>query len=133
MAFEQAFAAVKAALKNPKGKDIDGHLAVEIVINDADNAGIGYLEVDNHEVRMEPYDYWDHDARLIGAAADLVAVFSGKLPLDTALQQGKVFVQGERALELARLIRKPAGRKPAAKTADAPAKTPATRKKKTQE
>ena len=117
MAFPEAFDKIKGALKNAKGKAVDGHLAVEIVLNDEENAGIGYLEVSDHEVRVEPYDYWDHEARLIGRAEDLVAIFSGKLEWDTALAQEKLFIEGslDRAMEVKKLIRKPAGRKPAAK------------------
>ena len=130
MAFEDSFLKIQQALKRAKATDIDGHLAVEIVINDEQNAGIGYVEVADGQVRVEPYDYWDHDARLIGAAADLIAVFSGKMGFDAAIADGKLFFQGERALELRSLIRKSAGRKPAAKSATAKTdtvKTPSTK------
>lgn len=129
MAFEDSFLKIQQALKNAKGTAIDGHLAVEIVINDEQNAGIGYVEVADGQVRVEPYDYWDHDARLIGAAADLIAVFSGKVGFDAAIADNKLFFQGERALELRSLIRKPAGRKPAAKKVaeSETVKTPATK------
>lgn len=129
MAFEQSFEQIQKALKNAKGSSIHGHLAVEIVINDEENAGIGYVEVTDGQVRVEPYDYWDHDARLIGTAADLAAVLSGKVPFDEALANGKIFIQGEGALELKQIIRKPAGRRPAAKKAaeSDTVKTPSTK------
>lgn len=120
MAFAEAFETIRAAFKNPKGKAVDGHLAVEIVLTDEENAGIGYLEVADHQVRVEPYDYWGHEARLIGRSADLAALFAGKLDWDTALREEKLFIEGDsdRAALVRMLIRKPAGRKPAANNAD---------------
>ena len=136
MAFPEAFEKIKTALKNAKGKQVDGHLAVEIVINDEENAGLCYLEVADHEVRVEPYDYWGHDARLIGRCEDLVAVFSGRLEFDAALEHNKLFIQGDpgRAMEVKKLIRKPAGRKPGTKVATSkstppPADKPAPKKR----
>lgn len=114
MAFYDAYEKIKAALKNAKGKQIDGHLAVEIVITDEENAGTCYLEVADHVVRVEPYDYVDHHARLIGRSDDLAQIFSGKLDFDTALTQEKLFIEGniEQGIAVKKLIRKPAGRKP---------------------
>lgn len=134
MAFYEAYDKIKGALKNAKGKSVEGHLAIEIVITDEENAGICYLEVADGTVRVEPYDYFDHHARLIGRSDDLAAVFSGKLNMDTALEQGKLFIEGdtERALAVKSIIKKPVGRKPAAKTAGekSAAKTPSKRSKK---
>lgn len=121
MAFYEAYEKIKAALKNAKGKGVDKHLAIEIVITDEENAGICYLEVADGTVRVEPYDYFDHHARIIGRSDDLAAVLSGKLDFDTAMAEEKLFIEGdiERALEVKKIIRKPAGRKPAAKKEDA--------------
>lgn len=134
MAFYEAYDKIKGALKNAKGKAVEGHLAIEIVITDEENAGICYLEVADGVVRVEPYDYFDHHARIIGRSDDLAAVFSGKLSMDTALEQGKLFIEGdvERALAVKSIIKKPAGRKPAAKTTgDKPVtKEPSRRSKK---
>lgn len=129
MGFYEAFDKMKAALKNAKGTAIDGHLALELVFTDEENAGIAYLEVADHQVRIEPYDYMDHDARLIGKSSDLAALFSGKLAWDTALAEEKLFIEGDlgQAEKAKSLIRKPAGRKPksqTAKTAPAKSQTP---------
>ncbi len=122
MGFYEAFDAIKAALKNAKGTAVDGHLALELVFTDEENAGIAYLEVDDHTVRVEPYDYMDHDARLIGRSSDLTALFSGKLAWDTALAEEKLFIEGDvaQAEKAKSLIRKPAGRKPKSQTAKTP-------------
>ena len=137
MAFYDAYEKLKTALKNAKAKDVTEHVAVELVITDEENAGIAYLELSGGTVRIEPYDYFDHDARLIGRADDLAAVVSGKLDFDTAIAQEKLFIEGdlERAMLVKTIIRKPAGRKPAAsKTTAEGAKPPAKRtKKKTEE
>ena len=109
MAFYDAYETLKKALKNAKGKDVQGHLAVELVITDEENAGIAYLEVGDGMVRIEPYDYFDHDARLIGRSDDLAAVLSGKVDFDTAIAQEKLFIEGdlERAMLVKTIIRKP--------------------------
>lgn len=135
MAFYEAYEKIKGALKTVKSKNAPEHLAVELVITDEESAGIAYLEVSGGAVRIEPYDYFDHDARLIGRSDDLAAVLSGKLDFDTALSQEKLFIEGdvERAMLVKHIIRKPAGRKPAAaKTAEAttPAKKPAAKRTK---
>ncbi len=125
MAFYEAYDKIKAALKNAKGNTVEGHLAVELVITDEENAGICYLEVADGAVRVEPYDYFDHHARLIGRSDDLAAILSGKLDFDTALKEEKLFVEGDinRGMEVKKIIRKPAARKPAAKKAENAAET----------
>lgn len=138
MAFYEAYEKIKAAMKTAKAKDVQGHLAVELVITDEENAGIAYLEVSEGTVRIEPYDYFDHDARIIGHSDDLAAVLAGKLDFDKAIAEEKLFIEGDttRAMEVKKIIRKPAGRKPAAsktKTespAESPAKKPAPKRTK---
>ena len=135
MAFYEAYEKLKAAAKNLKATGMTEHLAVELVITDEEHAGIAYLEVSGGAVRLEPYDYFDHDARLIGRCEDLAAILSGKLEFDTAVSQEKLFLEGnlDRAMLVKKLIRKPTGRKPAApKTADEPKKPAAKRTKKTE-
>lgn len=127
MAFYEAYDKIKAALKNAKGSTVAGHLAVELVITDEENAGICYLEVADGTVRVEPYDYFDHHARLIGRSDDLAAILSGKLDFDTALKEEKLFIEGdiERGMEVKKIIRKSPGRKPAAKKAESNTETAA--------
>ncbi len=126
MAYYEAFEKIKTALKNAKAKNINGHLAVEIVITDEDSAGLCYLEVVDETIRVEPYDYYDHQARLIGNCDDLAAVFSGKLDFDKALAEEKLFIEGDidRAMEVKKLIRKPAGRKPGPKKTETETSAP---------
>ena len=131
MAFYEAYETLKKAAKNLKTTGLDEHVALELVITDEEHAGIAYLEADSGTVRLEPYDYFDHDARLIGRCNDLAAVLSGKLDFDKAIAEEKVFVEGDvnRAMLVKKLIRKPAGRKPAAtKTEDKPKKGSSTKK-----
>ncbi len=116
MAFYEAYETLKKAAKNLKATGLDEHLAVELVITDEEHAGIAYLEASSGTVRLEPYDYFNHDARLIGRCQDLAAVLSGKLDFDKAIAEEKLFVEGDldRAVLVKKLIRKPAGRKSAA-------------------
>ena len=113
MAFYDAYETIKKAAKTLKATDVGQHLAVELVITDEEHAGIAYLEVSDGVVRLEPYDYFDHDARLIGRCDDLAAVLSGKLDFDKAIATEKLFVEGnlERAMSVKKLIRKPPSRK----------------------
>lgn len=114
MTYYESYELLKKALRTPKSKSVDGHVAWEIVVLDQDGGGVCYLEIDDHCVKFEPYDYHDCDARLLGTREALVAVFSGKQSLSDAVYNGNLRVEGdeEKALLLQQLIRKPAGRKP---------------------
>ena len=128
MSFNEAFENVKKALKNAKAADIEGHLAVQVNFIDEGSAGAMYIEIADKKVNVEPYDYVDRDAAIYTDSKKFADVMSGKLDFDKAVAEGAISVDGnyERAIELKKLIKKPAAKKPAAKKA--PAKKAAAKK-----
>jgi putative sterol carrier protein len=116
MTFIEAYEKIKAAMEKSNPAEIEGHLAIQVNINDEDANGIMYIEVKDGQLCVEPYDYYDHDAILTASYKDVVRVMSGRLGYDNAIANGVFTVEGnlERAEELKKLVVK-ATRKPCAK------------------
>ena len=118
MTFIEAYEKIKAAMAKSNPAEIEGHLAVQVNLNDEDAQGIMYIEVKNGELFVEPYDYVDHDAILTASYKDVVRVMGGRLGYDKAVANGVFAIEGntEKAAELKKLVVK-ITRKPCAKKA----------------
>lgn len=131
MTFIEAFDKIKASLKNSKADDISGHLAIQINLNNPDSSGIFYIEINDGNVYVEPFDYYDRDAMFIVSCEDFIDIMTGKKDFESSIADGTLVIEGnfERALEMKKLIvkeKKAAAKKaPAKKTAD---KKPAAKK-----
>ena len=119
MTFIEAYEKIKAAMEKSDAAGVDGHLAVQVNLNDADANGIMYIEVKDGQLYVEPYDYYDRDAVLTASYKDVVRVMSGRLGYDKAVENGTFTVEGnvEKAAELKKLVVK-ATRKPCAKKSE---------------
>ncbi len=119
MQFIDAYNKIKRTLKTAKADKIEGHLAIQINLTDADAGGIMYLEVVDGKLYVEPYDYFDNDATLAVSSKDFIDIMTSKLDFDKALEEGRLAIYGDtrRALQIKTLIKKPTARKPAAKKA----------------
>ena len=96
----------KEALCNKDVKDMKGHLAVEIdVIGEGE--GAFYIELKDGVINVEPYEYYDHDCKLIASAEVLTKLMEGKLDAVLAYTTGKLKVEGsiEKALEFQNLVK----------------------------
>lgn len=130
MTFFEAFENIKKAMKTAKADKIDGHLAIQVNLNDPDASGICYIEVKDNTLYVEPYDYYDRDAIIHISSENLVKIMSGKLDIDKALKDKLLVIEGnvERAAELKKLIKKPTTRKSTTKKTDTAEKKPVTKK-----
>lgn len=119
MTFIEAYEKIKAAMEKSDATGVEGHLAVQVDLNDADASGIMYIEVRDGQLYVEPYDYRDRDAILTASYKDVVRVMSGRLGFDKAVENGVFTIEGdlEKAAELKKLVVK-ATRKPCAKKAE---------------
>ena len=116
MTFIEAYEKIKAAMEKSNPAEIEGHLAIQVNLNDEDAKGIMYIEVKDGQLYVEPYDYYDHDAILKASCKDIVRVMGGRLGYDKAVDNGVFVIEGdlEKAAELKKLVVK-ATRKPCAK------------------
>ena len=119
MTFIEAYEKIKAAMEKSNPAEIEGHLAIQVNLNDEDSNGIMYIEVKEGQLYVEPYDYVDNDAVLTASYKDVVRVMGGRLGYDKAVENGVFAVEGnaEKAAELKKLVVK-ATRKPCAKKAE---------------
>ena len=106
MAFLDAFRKLKDATAKSDASGIDGHLAFQINFTDEDAAGICYMEVQDHVLYVEPYDYYDRNAMLLVSSTDLIRILTGRLTFEKAVESGKLTIAGdsEKALELKKLV-----------------------------
>lgn len=118
MTFIEAYEKIRAAMGKSNPAEVEGHLAIQVNLNDEDAQGIMYIEVKDGSLFVEPYDYVDHDAILTASYKDIVRVMSGRLGYDKAIANGVFTVEGnvEKAEELKKLVVKMT-RKPCAKKA----------------
>lgn len=121
------------------------NLAVQVDVT-GEGEGAFYIAVCDGKLDVEPYEYYDHDAKIVVDSSDLIDIVDGKLDAAKAFNEGKIRVEGNvekfisiKALFPAAAPAKKAEAKPAAKKAPAkkaPAKKAPAKKaeeKKTEE
>lgn len=106
MTFIEAFDKIKASLKGAKANDINGHLAIQINLNNPDSSGIFYIEINDGNVYVEPFDYYDRDAMFIVSCEDFIEIMTGKKDFESSIADGTLVIEGnfERALEMKKLV-----------------------------
>lgn len=60
-----------------------------------EGAGAFYLEIDNGEVKVEPYEYYDRDVLITSSADNIIKIMNGKLDPVLAFTIGKIKVEGD--------------------------------------
>ena len=82
-------------------------LAVQINVTGKE-AGVFYVEVKDHKINVEPYDYHDRNCAITINMTNLNKLIDGKLDPVLAFTTGKLKVDGDvgKALEFAKLIKK---------------------------
>ncbi len=101
MTYEEIFAEVKKSVKDADVSGIDEHLAYQFTIT-GEGEGKFYAEVDNGELKIEPYDYVGCDAEFVADSKTLINMLKGKTDPVLAFTIGKLKVNGsvEKALKL---------------------------------
>ncbi|MCR4593716.1 MAG: SCP2 sterol-binding domain-containing protein [Clostridiales bacterium] len=95
MTYEQIVAKVKEKFAGANASKIDGVKALQINIEGKNVNGIFYIEVKDHQVNVEPYDYYDHNAVITANPTNLLKVIEGKLSAKEAYKTGKITVDGD--------------------------------------
>lgn len=95
--------------KLAEGVDVSGtdFLAVQVNITGKES-GVFYVEVKDHKINIEPYDYHDRNCALTISMTDFNKLIDGKLDPVLAFTTGKLKVEGDmgKALEFSRIIKK---------------------------
>ena len=133
MTYEELVAFVGKNVKKTEAKKIKNHIAVEFDIY-GEGEGAFYVEVNEGAVSVEPYEYYDRDAKVYVTAEELVKIINSEKTPAESLDDGVLMVEGDvaAAQELMKLIKAPAKKVAAAKKSTekkAPVKKTATAKK----
>ena len=78
MTYEQVVAKVKAKFTDVDASAIDGVVALQINLEGKNVNGIFYIEVKDHNVNVEPYEYYDRHAIVTVNPTNLMKLLEGK-------------------------------------------------------
>ena len=95
MTYEQVVAKVKAKFADADASNIDGVAALQINLEGKNVNGIFYIEVKDHNVNVEPYEYNDRHAIVTINPTNLLKIVDGKLDPIEAYNKGKVTIEGD--------------------------------------
>ena len=128
MTYEKIFATVKKSFAKANTKSFTSEFAFQFNIT-GEGEGIFYVAFKDGVLAIEPYDYLDRDVIFTADAKTLIAVAEGKTEVDAAMNEGKLFVDGntELAKQIGLLVAKKTAKK-ATTAKKAPAKKPAAKK-----
>ncbi len=106
MTYADFFYDIKGRFMGADVSDIHEHLAFEFDIEDEEAGGSFYVEVKDGTLYVEPYEYYDRDARFICAPDVLVKIAEGEMDPVWAFTTQKLKVEGniEKALRLKEII-----------------------------
>ena len=123
MKYEEIIEFVQKNLKTTDAKKIEKHIAVEFDIY-GEGEGAFYVEVKDGTITVEPYEYYDRDAKVYITADELAKLVNGEKTPEESFAEGILMLEGDidAAHELIKLVKAPAKKsasKPATKKAPA--------------
>ena len=105
MTFDELVTKVRSIAQTKDVSNTD-FLAVQVNIT-GKNSGVFYVEVKDHRISVEPYEYNDRSCKVTMDTADFNKLADGKLDPIMAFTMGKLKVEGDvsKALEFSKLLR----------------------------
>ncbi|MCR5249914.1 MAG: SCP2 sterol-binding domain-containing protein [Lachnospiraceae bacterium] len=105
MKFDELLTKVRAIAAKTDVSDRD-FLAVQVNITGKES-GVFYVEVKDHKISVEPYDYHDRNCAITISLSDFNKLLDGKLDPILAFGTGKLKVEGDvgKALEFSGLLK----------------------------
>ncbi len=105
MTYEEIFNKSKELIMKSDVSKVDGHLAVQIDI-EGEGEGAFYIELKDHKLNVEPYEYYDNDCKFIISADNFLKLADGSLDSIAAYTVGKLKIEGsiEKALEFKNIV-----------------------------
>lgn len=106
MTYQEIFNEVKEVFMAADVSDFKGHLALQVNLT-GEGEGIFYAELSDGFLKVEPYDYNDHDVMFIVDSKVFLKIVHGNLDPVLAFTTGKLRVEGDlgKALEIKKLIK----------------------------
>ncbi|MCR5674800.1 MAG: SCP2 sterol-binding domain-containing protein [Lachnospiraceae bacterium] len=131
MTYEEIVAKVKKHFQSYKPAGADDRAAIQIDVT-GEGEGAFYVEIADGKIAVEPYEYYEHDIKIVADADALMEIVDGKTDIINANLTGRIHAEGDlsKAEVITGLVKKAAA-KPAAKKAPAKkttAKKPAAKK-----
>ncbi|MCR4591225.1 MAG: SCP2 sterol-binding domain-containing protein [Lachnospiraceae bacterium] len=106
MTFNELLEKVRTKAKNADVSNID-FLAVQVNIT-GKSSGVFYVEVKDHRLNIEPYEYIDRNCAITMSLTDYNKMIDGKLDPMIAFTTGKLKLEGDagKAIELSKILKK---------------------------
>ena len=105
MTYEEIVEKVRQRLKDVDTSKISDFLAIQVNIT-GEGEGAFYVEVKNGKLSVEPYEYYDRQAKIIMKSKNFLDLMDGKLDPVAAFTFGKLKIEGsiEKVLEFGKLL-----------------------------
>ncbi len=91
--FEQIVKKVRKTFENADAREVFEHVAIEVDII-GEGAGAFYFEVADRACLVEPYNYYNHDGRVIATADVLLKLAAKKMTVRDAWHSGQLQYEG---------------------------------------
>lgn len=106
MTYEEIVAYTKSKMAEVDISGYKGHLAAQVNIT-GEGEGAFYVEINDGNAVVEPYEYFDRDAVLIASADVFISIVDGKKDAVAAYLTGGLKVEGsiEKAKEFGELLK----------------------------
>lgn len=105
MTYEEIVESVKKRLKGVDTSSVKDLLAIQVNIT-GEGEGAFYVEVKDGVLSVEPYEYFDRQAKITMKSKNFLALMEGKLDPVAAFTLGKLKIDGsiEKVLEFSKLL-----------------------------
>lgn len=106
MTYADFFYEIKHKFMGTDVSDIHEHLAFQFDIEDSECGGIFYVEVKEGQLFVEPYEYFDRDAKFISNPDTFMKLAEGKMDPIVAFTMQKLKVEGniDKALRFKEIV-----------------------------
>lgn len=91
--YEQIVKKVRKTFENADAREVFEHVAIEVDIV-GEGAGAFYFEVAERACTVEPYNYYNHDGRIIATADVILKLAARKVTMIEAWQSGMFKYEG---------------------------------------
>ncbi len=91
--YEQIVERVRKTFENADAREIFEHIAIEVDIV-GEGAGAFYFEVAERACLVEPYNYYNHDGRIVATADVIMKLATKKIRMRDAWYKGLIRYEG---------------------------------------